>query len=58
MKALARLLARQYGRDPDSLEAGDLPQIDGNLPNGDPAHFSWREFTDKANEIIQLMENQ
>ena len=49
---VARIIARQRAYDPDYLEPGDLPRIDGHKPNGDPAHYIWREFIKDAKEII------
>lgn len=57
IEQVARVLCRQSGLDPDKLEPGDLPQIDGRLRNGDPAHFMWRDFQDRAAEIVALFSN-
>ena len=58
LKSVARTLCIHARRDPDSLEPGNAPYdtdeeaVDGTLPNGDPAHYSWREFVPRAKEIL------
>lgn len=61
IERVARALCIQRGREPDQLESGDDPRqndtsvIDGHMPNGDAAHFSWREFENDARAIITVM---
>ena len=50
---VARLLAKDKGYDPDALELGDLPRIDGYMKNGDPAHYMWRQFVPLAKKVIR-----
>jgi hypothetical protein len=55
-KEVARLLAIQDGRrNPDDYAAGDAYGTDTVLPNGDPAHFVWREYLKHATAIIELV---
>jgi len=55
VQRVARVLCMQARRDPDALEAGDVYGIDGRKPNGDPAHYNWREYVGDATEIILSM---
>ena len=55
VEKLARFLCAQDRRDPDELEPGDVPQIDGRMRNGDPGHFRWREYVKQAKAIIKLL---
>lgn len=48
----ARALCKQRGGDPDRLEPGDVPCIDGYRRNGDPAHFVWRHHADEARACL------
>ena len=50
---VARLLAEAHRLNPDQLEPGDLPRIDGYMPNGDPSHFIWRQFVPLAKKVIR-----
>ncbi|HPA20945.1 MAG TPA: hypothetical protein PLU30_24565 [Verrucomicrobiae bacterium] len=70
IRAVARVLAADHARsagdlrddfDPDGLEPGDVPCIDGYMSNGDPGHFYWRQFVgvaewcvDKLDELEEL----
>jgi hypothetical protein len=53
----ARALCVASGRDPDKLEPGDCVGTwegeDGVMPNGDVAHWIWRESVDKARMVIE-----
>ena len=49
---LARKLCELAGGDPDYLEPGDALGVDGVKPNGDKAHFFWREWLEDADAII------
>jgi hypothetical protein len=55
IERVARAICRANGRDPDRLEPGDAPGIDGQLPNGDPAHFVWKHYMDEARAAIEAM---
>ncbi len=54
-EAVARLLCEQINHDPDDLEPGDAYGVDHVLPNGDPAHYLWRQHVDDAREVIALV---
>ena len=53
---VARVICENSGYDPDSLEPGDLPRIDGTCPNGDPGHFMWRTYIKLAKKIIKALD--
>jgi hypothetical protein len=55
IERVARAICRANGRDPDRLEPGDAPGIDGQLPNGDPAHFVWKHYMDEARAAIEAL---
>lgn len=55
VERVARVLCQRNGYDPDSIEPGDLPRVDGRLKNGDPGHFLWREFVAPARAAIEAM---
>jgi len=54
MEICAKILALRHdnGHDAERLEPGDLPTVDGTLPNGDKAHFRWRDFMGLAEDIV------
>ena len=56
IEKVAREFCRLSGIDPDQLEPGNIYGVDGHLPNGDPAHFMWRQFVEKAKPMIKLCE--
>lgn len=53
---VARIICKDQGCNPDALEPGDRPRIDGTCPNGDPGHFVWRQFVPLAKKIIKALE--
>jgi len=61
IERVARKLCWIRGYEPDQLEPGDDPYgndtslIDGRMPNGDPAHFMWRQFVKPARELFAEM---
>lgn len=55
IERVARALCEAEGHKPDQLEPGDAVGIDGYMGNGDPAHFLWREWSDKARAAIGAM---
>lgn len=55
VERVARVLCKADRCDPDQLEPGDAAGIDGHLSNGDPAHFLWREWSDRARLVIEAM---
>ena len=57
IERVARALCFLDGSDPDAMEAGDAFGIDGCLPNGDPAHMSWKRWENRAVEVLQLIKN-
>jgi len=52
VERVAKAICAERGFDPDCLEAGDEPVIDGYLRNGDPGHRLWREHVDEARAAI------
>ena len=54
---VARIICKYHGYDPDKLEPGSLPKIDGTCPNGDPGHFMWRQYVTLANKIIKVLKS-
>lgn len=63
IERVARKLCHIRGYEPDQLEPGDDPYqnnvslIDGRMPNGDAAHFMWRQFVTPAHELLSEMRN-
>jgi hypothetical protein len=55
VKQIARVLCEDRGYDPDQLEPGNVPCVDGVCPNGDPGHYMWREFMPLALKICDLI---
>lgn len=55
VERVARILCEQSLCNPDALEPGDIYGIDGYKRNGDPAHFMWREFVERARAVIEAM---
>jgi hypothetical protein len=53
IEKVARILCEDRGYDPDKLEPGNLPRVDGKCKNGDPGHYIWREFVPLAKKIIK-----
>lgn len=51
-EAIARIICAESDYDPDYLEPGNLPVVDGECSNGDPGHFLWREFVPLAKKIL------
>lgn len=49
---VARHLAGAY---PDKLEPGDFPSVDGQMRNGEPGHFWWRNFLEQAKGIVAAL---
>ena len=56
IKDLAQMLCEDEGYSPYSLEPGDLPEIDGICPNGDPGHYLWREFIPSAKKVLRALQ--
>lgn len=48
IEAAAWALCKATGHEPDALEPGDLPRLDGYNRKGEPCHFLWRDFMNKA----------
>jgi len=55
IEIIARIICKDRGRDPDELEPGDLPKIDGICKNGDPGHFTWRQEISLAKKILDAL---
>lgn len=53
VEAAARALCYLDHGDPDGLEPGDVPCIDGYKKNGDPAHFLWRDYVERAEVALR-----
>ena len=51
IESIARIICEDGKCNPDDLEPGDLPKIDGTCPNGDPGHYLWRHFVPLAEKI-------
>lgn len=51
-KRIAFLLCEDRGYLPLALEPGDIPKVDKYLPNGDPAHYMYRELMPLAKKIV------
>ena len=57
LEKVARIICIDEGSDPDKLEPGNLPRVDGICSNGDPGHYLWREFEPLARKILKALEN-
>jgi hypothetical protein len=57
VELVARIICHDRGYDPDMLEPGDVPQIDGTCSDGSNGHYFWREFTELAEKIITAIPN-
>lgn len=61
VEEVARHLCEVNGGDPIALEPGDDPYgdnssiVDGKMPNGEPAHFRWREWHLAAERVIHVI---
>jgi hypothetical protein len=51
----ARALCKERGYDPDQLEPGDLPCVDGRNAKGEPCHFLWRDFAPRALLVLKAI---
>jgi hypothetical protein len=55
IEIVAKIICEDQGYIPEELEPGDLPCIDGELPNGDPGHYKWREYVSLARKILRIL---
>lgn len=55
IKAGAVALCETDNLNPYYLEPGDILGIDGENAKGEPCHFYWREYSDKAEAALEAM---
>lgn len=64
IEKIARALCLLRGYNPEQLEPGNAPYdgifevIDTTLPNGDSAHFLWRNFVNDAIKLEDWLEEE